>query len=112
MVMQPVLTTSRMSPPQGIDPTVLQSAFDLKLGEVGVVTARNREPWVVRVDKIEPVTAEAKAILRAQIGPQVAQTLQRDMQEVFIGGLQKEIPITRDEAAIKQYFDGFTKNDQ
>jgi peptidyl-prolyl cis-trans isomerase D len=110
-ITMPPLTTSRMAGAQTVDPAVLQGAFDLKLGEVGVIPGRDRAPWVVRVEKIEPVSAEAKAALRAQIGPQVAQTLQQDMREVFVGGLEKEITITRDDAAIKQYFDGFTQNE-
>ncbi len=112
LAVQPVLTTTRMTGSQAVDPAVMQGAFDLKLGEIAAIPGRNRDPWVVRIDKIEPVTAEAKAALRAQIGPQVAQTLQQDMREVFVGGLEKEITITRDDAAIKQYFDSFTKNDQ
>lgn len=108
----PTVTTTRMAGSQAIDPAVMQAAFDLKLGDIAAIPGRNRDPWVVRVDKIEPVTAEAKAALRAQIAPQVAQTLQQDMREVFVGGLEKEITITRDDAAIKQYFDSFTKSDQ
>lgn len=112
LAVQPALTTTRMTGGQTMDPAVMQGAFDLKLGDVSVIAGRNREPWVVRVDKIAPVTPEAQAALRAQVAPQVAQTLQQDMREVFVGGLEKEIVIKQDDAAIKQYFDSFIKSDQ
>ena len=32
----------------------MQAAFDLKLGDIAAIPGRNRDPWVVRVDKIEP----------------------------------------------------------
>jgi peptidyl-prolyl cis-trans isomerase D len=96
---------------QKMDPAVLQGAFDLKAGDTAVVNGRNKEPWVVRVDKIDPVTPQAAAALRAQIGQQVAETLQQDIREVFVRGLEKQVEIKQDDAAIKQYFDSYTKTE-
>lgn len=102
----PVVTSSRQGNPQ-IDASALQAAFELKLGEIGVVPGRGGEPWVARVEKIEPVTTASAAVLRAQVGPEVAQSLESDIREVFVRGLQKEVPIKRDEAAIQQYFQSY-----
>ena len=51
-------------------------------------------------------------MLRAQIAPRVAQTLQQDLQQVFVGGLQKEVKFDIQEAAVKQYFDSFNTDEQ
>lgn len=106
MTVLPVMTTTRQGS-QGMDPAALQAAFELKSGAIGVVTSQQGEPIVVRVESVEPVTAGAAAILRAQVAPQVAESLQSDVREVFIRGLQKEVPITRDEVAIRQYFESY-----
>jgi peptidyl-prolyl cis-trans isomerase D len=109
----PVLTTTRFQGEQGsMEPGLLQGAFALKQGDVSVVMGGDGVPWVVRVDKVEPVTPAFAAMLRAQIAPRVAQTLQQDLQQVFVGGLQKEVKFDIQEAAVKQYFDSFTKDDQ
>jgi hypothetical protein len=108
----PTLTTTRFQANGKVDPGLLQGGFDAKLGDVAVVPGSDRVPWVVRVDKIEPVTPEAAAALRAQVAPQVNQTLQQDLREVFVGGLEKEVEIKTDETAIKQYFDSFIQSDQ
>ncbi|HOZ26583.1 MAG TPA: peptidylprolyl isomerase [Hyphomonadaceae bacterium] len=106
MTVLPVVTATRQGTP-AIDPAALQAAFELKAGETGVVPGQQGEPWVVRVDKIEPVTTATAAALRAQVAPQVAESLQNDLREVFIRGLQKEVEVKRDEVAIKRYFDSY-----
>lgn len=106
MTALPAIVTSRQGSTQ-LDPTALQGAFELKLGEIGVVPGRGGEPWVVRVDKIDPVTAADAAALRARVAPDVAQSLESDIREVFVRGLQKEVPVKRDEAAIQQYFQSY-----
>ena len=106
MIALPAVTTTRQGSSQ-IDPAALQGAFELKVGETGIVTGRGGEPWVVRVEKIEPVTAASAAMLRAQVAPEVSQSLESDIREVFVRGLQKEVPIKRDEAAIQQYFQSY-----
>ncbi len=106
MIALPAITTTRQGGQQ-MDAAVLQGAFELKLDEVGIIPGRGGEPWVARVDKIEPVTAANAAILRAQVAPEVSQSLESDIREVFVRGLQKEVPIKRDEAAIQQYFQSY-----
>ncbi|MFT3724549.1 MAG: peptidyl-prolyl cis-trans isomerase [Hyphomonadaceae bacterium] len=109
----PVLTTTRFQGEQGsMEPGLLQGSFALKQGDVSVVMGGDGVPWVVRVEKIEPVTPAVAAMLRAQIAPRVAQTLQQDLQQVFVGGLQKEVKFDIQEAAVQQYFDSFTKDEQ
>jgi peptidyl-prolyl cis-trans isomerase D len=102
----PVMVTTRQGNP-AMDPAALQAAFELKTGTTGVVTSQQGEPMVVRVESVEPVTAASAAALRAQVAPQVAESLQNDIREVFIRGLQKEVEIKRDEVAIRQYFESY-----
>ncbi len=106
MTALPAVVTSRQGSFQ-MDPAALQAAFELKLGDIAVVQGRGGEPWVARVDKIEPVDTAAAAVLRARVAPEVAQTLESDVREVFVRGLQKEVPIKRDEVAIQQYFQSY-----
>lgn len=107
----PVVTTTRRGSEQINDQQALQGAFELKVGDTGVVPGQGGQLWVVRVDKVEAVTPAAAAMLRAQVAPEVSQSLQGDMREVFVRGLQKEVPITRDEVAIRQYFTSLAPED-
>lgn len=86
-----------------IDPAVVAAAFALKAGEVAVVSGRDGNPWVARVDQIEAVTPDIAAAIRAQIGGEVTQSLLQDMNEVFVLGLRSEVPYQRDDAAIATY---------
>lgn len=95
-----------------MDPSVLQAAFELKSGDVAKIIGQNRVPWVVRVDKIEPVTPAAAAALRAQIAPRVAQSLQGDIREVFVRGLQNTIEVKRDDVAIRQFLQALAPEEQ
>lgn len=104
LVVLPVVTTTRQGSTAINDQQALQGAFQLKAGDTAVVPGQGGQLWVVRIDKIDPVTTAAAAALRAQVAPQVAQSLEGDMREVFVRGLQAEVPITRDETAIRQYF--------
>ena len=101
----PALTVVRASNPP-IDPAVVAAAFNLKAGEVGVVSGRDGNPWVARVDKIEPASPEVSAALRAQLGNDVSQSLLRDLNEVFVRGLRAEIDYKIDEPALEAYFNG------
>ena len=101
----PALTVVRASNPP-IDPAVVAAAFNLKAGEVGVVSGRDGNPWVARVDKIEPASPEVSAALRAQLGNDVSQSLLRDLNEVFVLGIRSEVEYQRDDAALEAYFNG------
>lgn len=101
----PALTVVRASNPP-IDPAVVAAAFNLKAGEVGVVSGRDGNPWVARVDKIEPASPEVSAALRAQLGNDVSQSLLRDLNEVFVLGIRSEVEYQRDDAALQAYFNG------
>lgn len=101
----PPLRVVRASNPP-IDPSVVAAAFNLKAGEVGVVSGRDGNPWVARIDKIEPVSPEVSAALRAQLGNDVNQSLLRDLNEVFVLGLRSEVEYQRDDAALEAYFKG------
>jgi hypothetical protein len=54
----PALRVVRASNPP-IDPAIVAAAFNLKDGEIGVVSGRDGNPWVARIDKIgSPVLKE------------------------------------------------------
>jgi peptidyl-prolyl cis-trans isomerase D len=105
MTALPALTVARAANPP-IDPAVVSAAFNLKLGETGVVSGRDGAPWVARIDKIEPVTPEVGMALRAQLNSDVTQSLLRDLNEVFVLGLRSEIEYKRDDVALQAYFEG------
>lgn len=105
MTLLPPLTALRAANPQ-IDPAVVSAAFALKQGEVAVVRDRNNNPWVARVDKIEPAKPEVTAMLKAQLGDQVSQSLLQDLNEVFVRGLRAEVDYKRDDASVQKYLEG------
>lgn len=105
MTLLPPLTALRAANPQ-IDPAVVVAAFALKPNEIAVVRDRNNNPWVARVDKIEPAKPEVTAMLKAQLGDQVSQSLLQDLNEVFVRGLRTEVDYKRDDVAVQKYLEG------
>lgn len=105
MTLLPPLTVLRAGNPP-IDPNVVSAAFALKDGEVAVVRGRDNNPWVARVDKVEKAKPEVTAMLKAQLGDQVSQSLLQDLNEVFVRGLRNEVDYKRDDAAVERYFTG------
>ena len=94
-----------------IDQQVQAGAFNLQVGDTAVVRGQGNEPWVVRVDKVTPVTPEAEAGLRAQIDSQIVRSLGNDLQETFIRGIQKEVKVDTNEQAIQAYLENLTKDE-
>jgi len=92
-----------------IDPNVREAAFKLQQGDVTVARDSQGAPWVVKVDKIEPLNPETEATLKTQIDQQVSQSLLGDVREVFALGLQAAVPIKPNEKAVTAYFDSFKK---
>jgi len=88
-----------------LDPQVVSGAFNLKTGETGVVVGRDGNPWVVRVDAIEPVKPEIAETLRAQLGQDVSQSILQDIDEAVIRGLRAEVDYRRDDAAVQKYLE-------
>ena len=105
MTLLPPLTALRAANPQ-IDPAVVVAAFALKPNEIAVVRDRNNNPWVARVDKVEPAKPEVTAMLKAQLGDQVSQSLLQDLNEVFVRGLRTEVDYKRDDVAVQKYLEG------
>jgi peptidyl-prolyl cis-trans isomerase D len=94
-----------------IDPAISQAAFSLKQGETAMARDASGQPWVVRVDKVEQVDEAAAAGFKSQIDSRVSQWLSADIQEVFLRGIQKEVPVRPNEAAVQAYFDRLTNTD-
>jgi peptidyl-prolyl cis-trans isomerase D len=105
MTVLPPLTVLRAGNPP-IDPAVVSAAFALKDGEVAVVRGRDNNPWVALVDKVEKAKPEITAMLKAQLGDQVSQSLLQDLNEVFVRGLRSEVDYKRDDAAVQKYLEG------
>jgi peptidyl-prolyl cis-trans isomerase D len=94
-----------------IDPLILNAAFGLKLGEASMVRDSAGAPWVLKVDKIDQIDEAMATGFKAQIDSDVAQTLMRDIEEVFLRGVQKEVPVTESQAAVADYFDRLTRTE-
>jgi peptidyl-prolyl cis-trans isomerase D len=111
MSVLPAVVVNRAQQQPTISPAVVEGAFKLKQGEIAVVKGEGGEPWVVQIDKVEPISAETAAMVKAQLGQQITQSLQNDMQEVFIRGVQAEVQPKTNEKAIQAYFDSLTKDE-
>ncbi len=109
MAALPSLTINRAQQPP-ISQAVATGAFNLKVGDVGVVKNENGEPWVVKVDKVEPVSVEAAAAIRQQVAQNITQGVRNDVQEIFVRGVQTAAKVKPNEAAITKYFDDLTKD--
>ena len=94
-----------------IDQNVRATAFNLADGDVAVARDMQGNPWVVKVDKIEPLTPELETQLKAQITGQVAQSLTNDVREVYVRGLQAAVKVKPNEKAVQAYFDNLLKDE-
>jgi peptidyl-prolyl cis-trans isomerase D len=94
-----------------VDPQVQDFAYTMKAGDVAVARGAGGEPWVVRLDKVEPLSPEMEAMMKTQINTQIEQTLLSDMQEAFFRGVQKEVRVKTNQKAIDDYFKNLTKDE-
>jgi peptidyl-prolyl cis-trans isomerase D len=111
MSVLPGIVVNRAQQQQAISPAVVTGAYDLKPGDVALIKGESGEPWVVQVDKVEPVSPETQGMIRQQLGQQVEQSLQNSLQEVFYRGVQAIVKPKRNDKAIQAYFDSLTKDD-
>jgi peptidyl-prolyl cis-trans isomerase D len=91
-----------------MDPLISDVIFGLKQGDTSMVKDSSGQPWVVKVDKVEQASEATATGLKSQIEAQLAQSLLGDIQEVFLRGIQKEVPVNTNDAAVKAYFDRLT----
>lgn len=110
LVVVPPVTVTR-STITGPDQQAVNAAFNLKVGEVGVVNGQNGSVWVARVDSVTPVTPEMAAIVRMQVGEDIANSIMDDINEVFSRGIRSEVSFQRDDAAIQKYLQGLVGED-
>lgn len=94
-----------------IDPNVLALAFSLPLGEAAVAHDQQDNPWVVKVDKIEPIKPELEATLKAQIDQSVADTLNADIRAVFSRGVDGVVKVKPNQKAVDAFFENLTKEE-
>ena len=94
-----------------IDPQVQAGVFNIAAGDTAVVRGQGNEPWVVRVEKVTPITPEVAATLKAQIDSQMQNSLGNDLRDTFIRGLQKEVKVNTNDKAISDYFENLTKDE-
>ncbi|HEX5007251.1 MAG TPA: peptidyl-prolyl cis-trans isomerase, partial [Hyphomonadaceae bacterium] len=94
-----------------IDPQVQAGLFNVAIGDTAVVRGQGNEPWVVHVEKSTPVSPETAAAIKTQIDNQMQQSLGNDLRETFFRGLQKEVKINTNDAAITAYLQNLTKDE-
>ncbi|MDP3736865.1 MAG: SurA N-terminal domain-containing protein [Hyphomonadaceae bacterium] len=94
-----------------VDPQVQEFAYTMKAGDTAVARGAGGEPWVLRLDKVEPLSPEMEAMMKAQISTQIEQTLLSDVQEAFFRGVQKEVTVKTNQKAIDDYFANLTKDE-
>jgi peptidyl-prolyl cis-trans isomerase D len=112
---------SRMAPISGIevmrggqgqlDPQVQAGVFNVAVGDTAVVRGQGNEPWVVRVEKSTPVTPETAAMIQAQIDGQMQDSLNNDLRETFVRGLQREVKVNTNDKAITDYLESLTRDE-
>ena len=96
---------------QQIDARVFSTAFGLAEGDIAVAPDSNGEPWVVKVDKVEPVAAEVASTLKPQIDSQVTESLQDDIREVFARAINREVTVHENQKALDSYFESLTQTE-
>ena len=111
MSVLPGIVVNRAQQQQAISPTVVTGAYELKQGDIAMIKGEGSEPWVVQVDKVEPVSPETQGMIRQQLGQQIEQSLQNSIQEVFFRGVQSVVKPKLNDKAIKAYFDSLTKEE-
>ena len=94
-----------------LDPQIQAGVFNIAVGDTAVVRGQGNEPWVVQVEKSTPVTPETAAMIKAQIDGQIQETLNNDLRETFIRGLQREVKVNTNEKAISTYLENLTKDE-
>ena len=94
-----------------IDPAISEAAFKQQAGEVAMVKGQSGEPWVVKVDKIEPANEVTMASLKSQIDRDVAQSIFADIQETYVKSLQREVQVKPNEKAVQDFFERLTKDE-
>jgi peptidyl-prolyl cis-trans isomerase D len=88
-------------PDNGIDPTMAQALFGVKLGEA--VTGRGADGAIVaRLSAIEPAKPEEAKEQRDALAKQLAATLRNDLSAEFSAALGSEIAIERNDDVINQ----------
>lgn len=96
----------------GMDAALLNGAFALAEGEVGVVTDSRGEPWVVQVDSILPVTPEAEAALLPEARQNVNESVTSDFENIFLRTVMLAANPKDNAGAIQRYLDRFKQTDQ
>ncbi len=103
---------TRISAGQTFDPAVLTRVFELSAGETVSVADSRGEPWVVRVNTIAPAAPEAEALISAQVGGEVTQSVRRDLEQAFLMAVQESVKVKSNEQAIRRYIDSFKRTDE
>jgi peptidyl-prolyl cis-trans isomerase D len=94
-----------------VSQAIQNAAYTLKLNDVSVIKDEQGVPFVVKVDKIEPVAPEQAAMVRAQLGQQIEQSVQSDIGQVFINGVRAEVKPHVNDRAVQAYFDALVKDE-
>lgn len=94
--------------PNGLDPGVLEAAFSAAEGATLVArTSQGGEPWVVKVEKIEPIDPAIADQLSTQVSQDIDQSVRADLNQVFMQGVQKAAKLKTNTKAIEAYLKTF-----
>jgi peptidyl-prolyl cis-trans isomerase D len=94
-------TRNQGDPKNGIDETLAQKLFALKLGEAA--TGRTGDGAVVaRVSGIIPAKPDENKDQEAQLSKQLTQSMRNDLQAEFLVALRNDIKIERNNDVINQ----------
>jgi peptidyl-prolyl cis-trans isomerase D len=93
--------------PNGLDQAILERAFSADAGSTLVVRTSQGEPWVVKVETIEPVDPALADQVAAQVSQQIDQSVRADLNQVFMQGVQKSAKLKTNTKAIEAYLKTF-----
>jgi peptidyl-prolyl cis-trans isomerase D len=98
--------------PGALDPGVMAAAFDAPAGRTVVARSSQAEPWIVRVETVEPASPELAVQVEAQVSEQIAQSLRVDLNQVFLQDVRETIDLRTNQRTIDDYLKSFEDEPQ
>ncbi len=95
---------------QALPPAVMGRIFELAEGESAIVDGASNEPWIVRINAIQPLDGAADSALTAQVREQMQQSLAADLQAVFRAGVLRTTPFKVNDRALQTYLQSFNRD--
>ncbi|MEZ5939124.1 MAG: peptidyl-prolyl cis-trans isomerase [Hyphomonadaceae bacterium] len=96
----------------GLDPSLAAGIFSGAAGDISVVNDSNGVPAVLQIIAVEPGDPAFQSQVRPQMERQLRQLLGESALEAFQQGIQKDIKVRTNEAAVSRYLESLTATDQ